>query len=280
MSLLDVVRRSDPPAPWAEGDKIPWNDPAFSARMLREHLSQEHDMASRRGERIDAHVRWILGLLPQRRCRILDLGCGPGLYSSRLARAGHACTGIDFSPASIEHAREQAGREGLDCRYLEADIREADYGGPYDLAMLLFGELNVFRRGDLETILRKLRAALAPGGLVLLEPHSQSFVREIGEGRPEWGTGEGGLLSERPHLWLRESFWHEQASAAVVRTFVVEAESGRVERLSETLQGYRDDELAALLAGAGLELEATHATLGEEAPDGGLVALTARVAHA
>lgn len=29
--------------------------------------------------------------------RILDLGCGPGLYTSRLARLGHCCVGIDFS---------------------------------------------------------------------------------------------------------------------------------------------------------------------------------------
>jgi len=48
MSLLDLVRRSAGPAPWAEGDNIPWHDPGFSERMLEIHLSQAHDMASRR----------------------------------------------------------------------------------------------------------------------------------------------------------------------------------------------------------------------------------------
>jgi len=28
---------------------------------------------------------------------VLDLGCGPGLYASRLARLGHECTGIDYT---------------------------------------------------------------------------------------------------------------------------------------------------------------------------------------
>ncbi len=32
---------------WNEGYKIPWNDPAFSERMLQEHLSQDHELASR-----------------------------------------------------------------------------------------------------------------------------------------------------------------------------------------------------------------------------------------
>jgi hypothetical protein len=56
MNLIDIVNRIPIPEPWVEGEKIPWNEPAFSARMLQEHLSQEHDAASRRFATIDAHV--------------------------------------------------------------------------------------------------------------------------------------------------------------------------------------------------------------------------------
>jgi 2-polyprenyl-3-methyl-5-hydroxy-6-metoxy-1,4-benzoquinol methylase len=129
MNLTDIVRRTAVPEPWAEGEKIPWNDPDFSARMLQEHLSQEHDAASRRFEKIDRHVAWIhthgLGEKPS---AILDLGCGPGLYASRLARRGHTCVGIDFGPASIAYARAQAEREGLACTYRLEDLRTADFG--------------------------------------------------------------------------------------------------------------------------------------------------------
>jgi len=45
VNLTDLINRKMP-EPWAE--KIPWDDPAFSERMLKEHLSQEHDAASRR----------------------------------------------------------------------------------------------------------------------------------------------------------------------------------------------------------------------------------------
>ena len=48
MNLLHVIQRSPAPVPWAEGENIPWHDPAFSERMLTEHLSQAHDAASRR----------------------------------------------------------------------------------------------------------------------------------------------------------------------------------------------------------------------------------------
>ncbi len=116
MNLLDVVRRTPMPISWEEGDNIPWSDPDFSRRMLAEHLSQAHDAASRRAEIIDRHVDWIhrrwLGTRP---ARILDLGCGPGLYTSRLARLGHECIGIDYGPASVAYAVQCARRKNLHC---------------------------------------------------------------------------------------------------------------------------------------------------------------------
>ncbi|GAF81101.1 unnamed protein product, partial [marine sediment metagenome] len=110
--ILDLIERGAVPKPWAEGDNIPWSEPGFSERMLAEHLSQKHDMASRRFEVIDNHIEWVHHkLLESKQSKILDLGCGPGFYSSRLAKLGHECVGIDYSPASIKYAIEQAGKE-------------------------------------------------------------------------------------------------------------------------------------------------------------------------
>ena len=93
--LVSIIGRQLPPTPWVEGDNIPWQDPAFSERMLVEHLSQEHHLASRRTLSIEAHVRFIERQLPGLdHTHILDLGCGPGLYLHRLARRGHRDVGI------------------------------------------------------------------------------------------------------------------------------------------------------------------------------------------
>ncbi|MEZ4569909.1 MAG: hypothetical protein R2849_06205 [Thermomicrobiales bacterium] len=54
--MFDIVSRDPNPEPWTEVSKIPWDDPDFSSRMLREHLSQDHDAASRRISMIDRHV--------------------------------------------------------------------------------------------------------------------------------------------------------------------------------------------------------------------------------
>lgn len=257
MHISDIIGRSTPPQPWAEGEKIPWDEPGFSARMLREHLSQAHDAASRRGPLIDRHVAAIHAMLGGRPGRILDLGCGPGLYTSRLARLGHTCVGIDFGPASVAHARAEAAAEGLACTYEQADIREAAYGEGHDLVMLIFGELNAFRPDDAGLIVGKARAALSPGGLLLLELSTAEAVRAKGEGPATWQSAPAGLFADRPHILLRESFWDAGLRAATERYFVIDG-GGAVERHCLSTQAYSEDEQRELLAGCGLR-EVRHA---------------------
>ncbi len=59
-----------------------WDDPHISAQMLRHHLDPMSPAASRTHAFIDRSVDWlcaVLGLGPS--SRVLDLGCGPGLYA-------------------------------------------------------------------------------------------------------------------------------------------------------------------------------------------------------
>jgi SAM-dependent methyltransferase len=252
VKLMDVVTRDPAPEPWAEGDNIPWHDPAFSARMLGEHLSQAHDAASRRTPKIDAHVAWIHAhILGGKPTRILDLGCGPGLHASRLARLGHSCVGIDWSPASIAYARRSAIEGGLDCTFVEADLREAEYGEGYGLAMLIYGEFNVFRPEDVARILDKAHAALADGGILLLEPSTYEAIRRQGQSGQEWYTASSGLFGEQPHLCLTDHTWDEDRSVGTARHYIVDAATAEVTRHASSYQAYTDAQYGALLQAHG-----------------------------
>jgi SAM-dependent methyltransferase len=252
LKLLDIIRRQSVPKPWAEGEKIPWNTPDFSRRMLNEHLSQEHDAASRRFEIIDKHVQWIHNqVLKGNPTRVLDLGCGPGLYTNRLARLGHRCVGIDFSPASIAYAREQAEEASLECTYIQQDIRTADYGDAYGLVMSIFGEFNVFRPGEARRILEKACRALVANGFLLLEPHTFAAVVKIGQQPASWYSAEEGLFSEEPHLCLQENFWDPGDHVAIQRYYIIDAAAGEVVRHSASTQAYTNEEYRSLLAECG-----------------------------
>jgi SAM-dependent methyltransferase len=220
--------------------------------MLAEHLSQAHDGASRRTAIIERQVTWIHEqVLSGRPSTILDLGCGPGLYLAQLAALGHRCTGIDFAPASIRHARQTAEQSGLTIDYRLGDIRSSAYGEGYDLVMLLYGELNVFRSADARLILGKAHSALKPSGRLLLEVHSPEAVQALGIQPGSWRAVEHGLFSEQPHLLLEESFWDEAQQVATTRYFVIDAVTCEVTRYAASTQLYEADAYQELVAGCG-----------------------------
>jgi len=259
IKLINVVNRKKVPNPWEEGEKIPWDDPEFSRRMLKEHLSQKHGAASRRTPTIKKHVDWIHNFVLDRKLsRILDLGCGPGLYAARLAALGHVCRGIDFGPASIEYAVEHALEN---CSYTLGDIRTTDFGSGYDLAMLIFGEFNVFKPEDARLILNKAYHALKPGGKLLLEPQIFDAVYETGNQPATWYSAENELFADEPHLCLMESFWNEDQSVAIERYFIVDVASGEVTRHSASTQAYEEDELVEMLTHAGFQNPAFYPSL-------------------
>jgi len=252
MNLIDLVNRSPHPAPWDEGDNIPWHEPAFSERMLREHLSQSHDAASRRIEIIQQHVEWIHNdVLHSKPSRILDLGCGPGLYCRELALRGHTCAGVDFAPASIRHARDIT--RGLPCEFIFADLREADFGSGFDLVMQIYGEINVFKPADALHILSKAHEALNAAGTLLLEVHTHDVVRQMGQAPATWSSHERGLFSDAPHLYLRESDWDEPAQVATKRHIIIDATTAQVTRYASSIQAYDETGYRALLHDAGFD---------------------------
>ncbi|MBN2503095.1 MAG: methyltransferase domain-containing protein [Anaerolineales bacterium] len=278
ITISDLINRPPVPTPWADGDPFPWDDPDFSARMLAEHLTQEHDMASRKFNLIDRHVEFIhTRVLGGKSARILDLGCGPGLYASRLAQLGHRCVGIDFSPASIAYAQAH-NPEGN--TYIEADLRTAEFGEGYDLAMLIFGEFNVFPISEARTILEKAYQALRPGGALVLEPHTYAAVEQMGKETSSWFSAKTGLFSERPHVYLLENYWHAEEKVTSKRMYIIDAETSEVAFYSQGFQAYTNADYENLLTECGFADVAFYPSLAGGPAEGQvtLLAITARKA--
>ncbi len=262
MKLKELTKRRRPPEPWTETAGLPWDEPDFSERMLAEHLSQDHDWASRRDEIIDRQVAWLQkSVLVERPSRILDLGCGPGLYLQRLAALGHHCEGIDFSPASIAHARKTAAAADLEIHYRHEDLRNADLGEGFDLVMMIWGEFNVFSPGQANDLLHRASAALAPGGRILLEVSRFEDIRNLGCIAPHWVTVDSGLFANRPHLRLEESFWDEERRVAIQCFHIVDLASSRLSSHMISSQAYEEDELRRLLVTAGFSGLTRHSSL-------------------
>lgn len=255
MNIFDIINRLLPAQAGLEAEKIPWDEPDFSRRMLANHLAQDHDWASRRQSHIDSQVAWLEKRLPKG-ARVLDLACGPGFYTQALAALGHECVGVDFSPASIEYARLNAEKAGLPIDYVLSDIRL--YEPPpaaFDCVMLIFGEFNVFSRADAVKLLALGAGALKSGGFLVVEGHTFEAVKETGLTPPSWWTAEAGkgVLSAESHLCLQENFWDEETSVTTTRYYTLDARTNEVQVFSSSMTGYSLETYEEMLAAAGFE---------------------------
>ena len=270
MNLDGIVHRDARPEPWAEGDNIPWNEPGFSKRMLEYHLSQEHDAASRRLDVVDRQVEWIHNV----RCSpggprgCLTWLVGRGFMSSGLRALGHTCAGIDFSPASVAHARANAEAAGHAIGFTLSDLREAQFPSGQDLVLLLFGEMNVFSPEDAGDIVRRAAECLVPGGRMVLEPHAPGVLERNGTAPPTWGAEAAGLWSDRPHVWLQENFWYADRKVAICRWLVIDTATSETTLSSASYQDYDDAGYESLLVEGGFRTVARYASLTGGGDDG------------
>jgi SAM-dependent methyltransferase len=101
---------------------------------------------------------------PPRGGQVLDLGCGFGDTTQRLAELvgpQGTAVGLDVSEPFVEQARLEAGDAHPNVEFAVADVQVADLGEGFDLA---FSRMGLMFFANPVAALRNIRTALAPGG--------------------------------------------------------------------------------------------------------------------
>src|SRR5438309_823097 len=235
--------------------ELDWSDAVVSRRVLREHLDQDHDGASRRLPVIEQQVRRLLRLLPPPPADVLDAACGPGLYAVRLARRGHRVVGVDVGPAVLRHARGVARESGVDVAFVQTDLRQLEFVEAFDAAVLIYYVLEGFPRAAQERVLRRLARALRPGGRLIAELRVRP---DQPPGRvTAWDVVERSLLSDRPHLLLTDTTYDDRRQTYVLREVAV-LDDGAVRAQQTTGRLIRLADVTPLCRRAGLAVRAVY----------------------
>ncbi len=252
-ALWRIYNRPERPLPWAFGGNLPWDDPEFSARMLREHLDEAHGAATRQAGERQAQLEWMwdkLGLYAG--ANLLDVTCGPGLYAVLLAQRGVNVVGVDFGPASIAYAKELAVKAGVTelCQFVQSDVRGMDFGTEqYDAAILLYGQLAVMTRDEAKNVLANILDSLKPGGKLCVELLNQDTVDKSNSNW--WYTDDSGLWGDAPFLHLGERFWIEEEALSVERYHILHLETGQMDEIQLCDQTYAVDAVVAMMKDVG-----------------------------
>jgi len=254
-ALWRIYQRPERPVAWESGGNLPWDDPEFSTRMLREHLDESHGAASRVEAERMAQIEWLwhkLALEPDR--HILDITCGPGLYAVALAQQGCQVTGIDFGPASIEYAEAHAANHNLAerCHFSQQDVREMDFPDhDFQAALLLYGQLAVFTKEEAQAILNQAASSLGKGGRLCIELLDPAHIDKSDSNW--WYSDDNGLWGDAPYLHLGERFWDAENEISVERYQILHIETGELTEVQLCDQLYRPEHMLEMLKGAGFD---------------------------
>jgi 2-polyprenyl-3-methyl-5-hydroxy-6-metoxy-1,4-benzoquinol methylase len=114
-----------------------------------------------------ALARW-LDVRPGK--RVLDVGCGIGRWSCRLAARGAIVTGIDLSPTMIAEARRRAAARGLAdrCLFLAQDLACLDVDGRFDRILGVTVLQHILEPAALRVAVERLASHLSADGILIL----------------------------------------------------------------------------------------------------------------
>ncbi|MFK3936868.1 class I SAM-dependent methyltransferase [Alkalihalobacillus sp. NPDC078783] len=189
------------PAVFEKGNSDVWTDPKMSDFVLQSHLDSNLEGASRNKKFIDDSVSFIRKIAPVERYRnIIDLGCGPGLYSEKLQTEGYRVTGVDYSKHSIDYAKEQAKNKNLDIEYRVENILEFKEEEKYDISLLIYQIFGLFSPDDRKIILKNINKGLKKGGLLLLDVLSEHSYHEFKEQQVWSFSRRDSLLFQKEHI--------------------------------------------------------------------------------
>ncbi|QIQ21266.1 class I SAM-dependent methyltransferase [Zophobihabitans entericus] len=196
-----IIQQLYLPEIYTQSDINFWNEEHISKQLLTAHLDPDFEGASRHPEFIKDSVQWIKSILPPKDYpELLDIGCGPGLYTEKFYNEGYQVTGVDFSLRSIDYAKNVARQQALDIKYIYQDYLALEFKDYFDLVTFIYCDYGALSKDNRKIILQKLYQSLKEGGKLLLDVFSTKHYALFQEYKNWENYPDGGFWSKDEYL--------------------------------------------------------------------------------
>ena len=216
--IIDFLKNS--PQIYAESDDKFWDDEHISKYMLAAHLDPEGDAATRKKAGIIDSVNWITELCGGTNKKLLDLGCGPGIYAELLTEKGFEVTGIDFSRRSIDYAMENSQKKNLKIAYYYQNYLDIDYREEFDIVILIYCDFGVLSPENRRILLNKIYQALKPGGRFILDVFHEPYLKSFQEMQNIYYE-QNGFWSPKEHVVMQKNQFYKESKNALESYLVI-----------------------------------------------------------
>lgn len=231
-----------------------WTDPYIQQQMLKEHLNPLSDGASRKQQSILKIVDFIhSNTKPE--SRLLDLGCGPGLYTSLLADKGYTVTGVDFNNTSIAYA----SKSRKDVEYLLRDYIKNYPQGKFDAVTMIYCDFGTHSDADRDKLLENIYNSLNDGGVFIFDVFTERIVADKQEGKSWDYAPMGGFWDENKYLLLNQIFHYPEHKAFAYQHNLITEDL--VKHFIIWERYYSEEEIVSVLRSAGFRKVAIHKKL-------------------
>jgi cyclopropane fatty-acyl-phospholipid synthase-like methyltransferase len=230
-----------------------WTNEHTAKQMLTYHLNEEIDISSRNKEFIEKSVDWMTKRFNvSHGTTIADFGCGPGLYSYRLAEKGARVTGIDFSKNSIGYAKKAAQKKGLEIKYITQNYLDFETKDRFDLIIMIFCDFCALSPEQRKKMLKKFQTLLKPDGSLLLDVHSLNLFNEKEETAVYELNQLNGFWSPDDYYGFVNSFKYEKEKVSLDKYTIIETSRSRI--IYNWLQYFNKDSLIKEFEENGLKI--------------------------
>lgn len=134
--------------------------------------------------------------------RILDIACGVGVFSLKIAERGCEVHAIDISEEWIKHSKRLSERERIACEFVVGSAEDLPYPNNYFDKVVCSSSLEHFK-DDIKALKEMNRVLKVNGKLVLT---TDSFTYPISEGLKEWHSKMYHVVNYYTHEKLKERF--------------------------------------------------------------------------
>ena len=219
-----------------------WTDEHTSKQMLKYHLNDHVDASSRNKEFVEQSVKWIISNFEiDKTTEIADFGCGPGLYTNRLAERGARVTGIDFSQNSLNYAKQVAANKGLSINYILSNYLEFETTDRFDLIIMIMCDFCVLSSAQRKKMLSKFNLLLKPEGSVLLDVYSLNSFNQKEESAIYELNQLNGFWSPEDYYGFVNTFKYEKEKVTLDKYTIIE--KSRKREVYNWLQYFSEDSL-------------------------------------
>lgn len=241
-----------------------WANDHTAKQMLRYHLNEAIDVSSRNKNFIDHSVEWIISHFEvNKNTEIADFGCGPGLYTTRLAERKAIVTGIDFSSNSLGYAKEVATKKDLEIDYILANYLYFETTKRFDLITMIMCDFCALSLKQRKTILSKFHSLLKPGGSVLLDVYSLDAFRQKEESATYEFNQLNGFWSPEDYYCFVNIFKYEKEKVILDKYTIIEESRERI--VYNWLQYFSKDSLVKEFEGNDFKVEGIFSNVSGEA---------------